>query len=89
MLHRRKAHADDWGKRRRPERYETKAIRQMLVDDAKAMRPLGGPGVVGAAFVIAACGEIAKRTSSSPEKVWTSIVAECEAATGRSFQVLA
>lgn len=80
---------DPWGYRRHPERYDPKVLREMLVGDIAAARPPGGPGEWGAAFLIGACGRIAKREGSTPDEVWKSICAEAAIRCGHTNVALA
>lgn len=88
-MNRKRSKVDPWGQRRHPYQYEAKALRQMIVEDAIALRPLGGPMEPGAAFLLGACQVIARKERSTPDDVFKSILAEAEAVTGRSGVSLA
>ena len=75
---------DRWGRRLVPSEYTTEAIRAMLVDDIVALRPLGGPDELGAAWLIAACALIAKRERKLVDDVFKSILAEGASAAGHT-----
>lgn len=82
-MKRREKH-DPHGKRKYPYRYSTKALRAMLVEDIVALRPLGGPGEVGAAWLIGAVDAISRRTGTHPDEVFKSILAEGASITGHT-----
>ena len=86
---RRRETQDPHGKRKYPYRYSTSALRQMLVADIVALRPLGGPGEMGAAWLIGAVDAIAKRTGTHPDEVFMSILAEGASLAGHTNVALA
>ena len=82
-------HPDPWERRRHPYRYHPDALHEMLVDDGKRRKPLGGPMEKGAAFLIGACEKIAAHRRITVEDYFGQLTAEIAVHTGSTALPLA
>lgn len=79
---RKRNYGDEWNKRRPPNRYTTKALRAMLVDDLVRYRPPGGPMAAGAQWLVLACGLIAQAERKTVDETWLQIIDEASSKLG-------
>jgi hypothetical protein len=80
---------DPHHQRQHPHAYDADELHAMLIDDYVTHRPLGGPGVRGAAFLIGACEKIAAVRGITPEVYFQAFLAEGVALTGSTAVAMA
>lgn len=79
---RKRNYGDEYGRRRHPNRYTPKALREMIVDDLVRYRPPGGPMETGAIWLVLACDVIAKRERKPVDAVWVALIDEASSRLG-------